>query len=230
MKKSLGILETKGYAAAYSAADKILENTDLELIKIEKTGGGIISVFFKGDNDSLKAAFEKGIQQARSVGEIVALNIINEPNQKIEKLLFPVERTSVRAAEVQTDIAKEKKSLPKVEVETENIEVQKPVKVVKANTELNKKNKSSKFLSSTSTIQRLRREALSSENITKEKEDKPRNREGKESSQLNLSKIGNLNVHELRRLARRTNGFPIQGREISRANRKELLNYFKEIV
>lgn len=230
MEKSLGILETKGYAAAYSAADKILENSDIELIKIEKTGGGIISVFFRGDNDSLKAAFEKGIQQARLIGEIVALNIINEPNKKIEKLLFPVEGTSVRAAEAKKVIAKEKTTLPKVEVETENIEAQKPLKVVKANTELNKKNKSSKFLSSTSTIQRLRREALSAENITKEKEAKPRIREGKESFQLNLSKIENLNVHELRKLARGTNRFPIQGREISSANRKELLNYFKEIV
>jgi len=230
MEKSLGILETKGYAAAYSAADKILKNSDIELIKIEKTGGGIISVFFKGDNDSLKAAFEKGIQQARSVGEIVALNIINEPNKKIEKLLFPVERTSVRAAEVKTDIVKEKMIIPKVEVETENTKVQRPVKVVKAKTESNKNNKSSKFLSSTSTIQRLRREALSSESISKEKEVKPKIRDGKESSQINLSKIENLNVHELRRLARGTNGFPIQGREISKANRKELLNYFKEIA
>jgi microcompartment protein CcmL/EutN len=230
MEKSLGILETKGYAAAYSATDKILENSDIELIKIEKTGGGIISVFFRGDKDSLKAAFEKGIQQARLIGEIVALNIINEPNKKIEKLLFPVEGTSVRAAEAKKVIAKEKTTLPKVEVETENIEAQKPLKVVKANTELNKKNKSSKFLSSTSTIQRLRLEALSSENITKEKEAKPRIRESKESFQLNLSKIENLNVHELRKLARGTNRFPIQGREISRANRKELLNYFKEIV
>ena len=230
MEKSLGILETKGYGAAYSAADKILENSDIELIKIEKTGGGIISVFFKGDNDSLKAAFEKGIQQARSVGEIVALNIINEPNKNIEKLLSQIEQTSFRATEVRSDIEKERTIPLKAEVEIEKTEVQKPIKVVNATTESNKKNKSSKFLSSTSTIQRLRREALSSENFSKEKETKPKIREGKESSQINLSKIENLNVHELRRLARGTNGFPIQGREISKANRKELLNYFKEIA
>jgi ethanolamine utilization protein EutM len=230
MEKSLGILETKGYAAAYSAADKILENSDIELIKIEKIGGGIISVFFKGDNDSLKAAFEKGIQQARLVGEIIALNIINEPNKKIEKLLSQIEQTSFRATEVRSEIEKERTIPLKVEVEIEKTEVQKPIKVVNATTESNKKNKSSKFLSSTSTIQRLRREALSSENISKEKEAKPKNREGKESSQINLSKIENMNVHELRRLARGTNGFPIQGREISKANRKELLNYFKEIA
>jgi hypothetical protein len=53
--------------------------------------------------------------------------------------------------------------------------------------------------------------------------------EGKNIPQVNLSKVENLNVHELRKLARGTKDFPIQGREISRANRKELVNYFKEI-
>jgi hypothetical protein len=144
--------------------------------------------------------------------------------------LSQIEQTSFRVTEVRSDIEKERTIPLKAEVVTENTEVQKPIKVVNATTESNKKNKSSKFLSSTSTIQRLRREALSTENISKEKEAKPKNREGKESSQINLSKIENLNVHELRRLARGTNGFPIQGREISKANRKELLNYFKEIA
>ena len=230
MEKSLGILETKGYAAAYSAADKILEDSSIELIKIEKTGGGIISVFFKGDNESLKSAFEKGIQQARSVGEIVALNIINQPNKKIEKLLFSLEQTAFRSTKVSSEIEKDKTISPKAEVEAGKTEVQKPVKALREITEANKKIKSSKLLNSTSTIQRLRREALSSDNLTKEKETKPKIREVKESSQINLGKIENLNVHELRRLARSTNGFPIQGREISRANRKELANYFKEIA
>jgi microcompartment protein CcmL/EutN len=230
MEKSLGILETKGYAAAYSAADKILEDSSIELIKIEKTGGGIISVFFKGDNESLKSAFEKGIQQARSVGEIVSLNIINQPNKKIEKLLFSLEQTAFRSTKVSSEIEKDKTISPKAEVEAGKTEVQKPVKALREITEANKKIKSSKLLNSTSTIQRLRREALSSDNLTKEKETKPKIREVKESSQINLGKIENLNVHELRRLARSTNGFPIQGREISRANRKELANYFKEIA
>ena len=230
MEKSLGILETKGYAAAYSAADKILEDSSIELIKIEKTGGGIISVFFKGDNESLKSAFEKGIQQARSVGEIVALNIINQPNKKIEKLLFSLEQTAFRSTKVSSEIEKDKTISPKAEVEAGKTEVQKSVKAFREITEANKKIKSSKLLNSTSTIQRLRREALSSDNLTKEKETKPKIREVKESSQINLGKIENLNVHELRRLARSTNGFPIQGREISRANRKELANYFKEIA
>jgi len=38
-----------------------------------------------------------------------------------------------------------------------------------------------------------------------------------------------LNVHELRRLAREFENFPIKGREISRANRQTLLEYFNRI-
>ncbi len=39
----------------------------------------------------------------------------------------------------------------------------------------------------------------------------------------------NMNVHQLRKLARSTDDFPIQGREISRANRSVLINYFRGI-
>ena len=46
---------------------------------------------------------------------------------------------------------------------------------------------------------------------------------------MSLVEVENLNVHKLRRLARSTNGFPIQGREISKANRKELLYYFNKL-
>ena len=55
-------------------------------------------------------------------------------------------------------------------------------------------------------------------------------KEGKVSFEINISKIEKSNVHELRRLARSTNGFPIEGRDISKANRKELINYFKDML
>lgn len=41
--------------------------------------------------------------------------------------------------------------------------------------------------------------------------------------------LSKMNVHELRREARHTPGFPIQGRDISKAGRKELLDYFDKI-
>ena len=53
----------------------------------------------------------------------------------------------------------------------------------------------------------------------------------KSKSHKELDKeILTMNVHELRRLARSNPNFPIKGRDISKANRKILLEYFREIL
>lgn len=44
-----------------------------------------------------------------------------------------------------------------------------------------------------------------------------------------IKPLEKMNVHELRRQARHTPGFPIQGRDISKASRQELLNYFEKL-
>ena len=75
------------------------------------------------------------------------------------------------------------------------------------------------------TIDRLKKEALGK---TEEKEEKPEIEE--KITTIDLREIEKLNVHQLRRLARSTENFPIQGRVISRANRRELLDYFKTMV
>lgn len=47
---------------------------------------------------------------------------------------------------------------------------------------------------------------------------------------LDYSILEGMTVEELRRLARKTQGFPIYGREISRANKSTLLNFFKQLM
>jgi len=47
---------------------------------------------------------------------------------------------------------------------------------------------------------------------------------------LDYSQLEGMTVEELRRLARKTKGFPIYGREISRAKKSTLLNFFKELM
>lgn len=50
-----------------------------------------------------------------------------------------------------------------------------------------------------------------------------------EYEELKNKPLDTMNVHQLRRLARSSKNFPIQGREISKANRQELLYYFNSI-
>jgi len=93
---------------------------------------------------------------------------------------------------------------------------------------------------SLSTIERLRQEALGlvdkktqvkeSEVSTKKKVE---NIESKKieiaNSDVDIDAIKNMNVHKLRNYARQFPAFPIKGREISRANREELVELFKSI-
>jgi ethanolamine utilization protein EutM len=67
---------------------------------------------------------------------------------------------------------------------------------------------------SAATLSRLRNEALGKEDL---------------SGAGTVEDIDSMNVHQLRHLARSIPEFPIKGREISRANREELINYFRNL-
>ena len=100
-----------------------------------------------------------------------------------------------------------------------------------------KKEKEAKRNYKNDTIERLRKEALGLDKAekggkgrTKEKEKKEeKNKEEQKIEENNNPGLDSLNVHQLRRMARSTIKFPIQGREISKAKREVLLNYFKSL-
>jgi ethanolamine utilization protein EutM len=76
-----------------------------------------------------------------------------------------------------------------------------------------------------STIEKLRREALT------ESETAPEDEKNEAAAGAhNLGELEKMNVHELRKYARSSPDFPIQGREISKANRQALLDYFRKLI
>ena len=91
-----------------------------------------------------------------------------------------------------------------------------------------------------STIERLRLEALGLENKKKKSKeisvsskkiiDDVKNENSTfKNSDADFELINQMNVHKLRHYARKFPDFPIKGREISRANRDELVEWFKSI-
>jgi len=75
-------------------------------------------------------------------------------------------------------------------------------------------------------LERLRLEAK----LEIEKENKVSNYQNIiPQKEVNTKKFSEMNVHELRKLARGNVNFPIKGREISKANRSILINYFNDI-
>jgi ethanolamine utilization protein EutM len=82
------------------------------------------------------------------------------------------------------------------------------------------------------TIERLRLEALG---LNKPEKKKPVKKEIKKTRTIKKvkkngdSNLKSMNVHQLRKLARDTKNFPIHGRDISKANREVLLQYFDKL-
>jgi len=84
-----------------------------------------------------------------------------------------------------------------------------------------------------STIERLRREALGIEekkNVVKQDTAVKIKNNSSKNSKIDFNEIEKMNVHKLRRYARGFEKFPIKGREISRANRDELVKLFETML
>lgn len=249
MSQAIGLLETRGLVASIEAADAMLKASNVSLVDKQRADAGLITIIIEGDTAAVKSSLDAGAEAAKRVGELISVHIIPKPDDQLfqiipssssilkekksetkprtvkgksgaSKAAKPSSVTPRKIAKVKEvkKIPDEIKPEPEIEVETEK--------------ELEETIPSVEIISSSSTIERLRREALSNEEHKKEevkniKKTDEKVSEEKGSLPLPMNEIEELNVHDLRKLARSTDGFPIQGRDISKANRAQLLVYFR---
>jgi len=83
--QAIGMIETRGYVPALSAADAMVKAANVEIVARNEVGGGLVSVIVKGDVGAVKAATEAGAEAANSVGEVVAVHVIPRPHQELGK-------------------------------------------------------------------------------------------------------------------------------------------------
>lgn len=224
--KALGMVETKGLVASIEAADAMVKAAKVTLIGKERAKAGLITIMVLGETAAVTAAVDAGAVAAQRVGKLVSAHVIPRPDDQISSI--------IPGGDSEKTDSKEKEK-PKPARKTVIISKEKPIKEKKSIGPAKKTSPKIEFekeieiKETSSTIDRLREEALGKKVAKKEKEKKVE-REKTKSDEENILPMGELevlNVHQLRRLARSTEGFPIQGREISRANRGLLLDYFK---
>ncbi len=75
----MGIIETLGYTAAITAADMMAKMAYIDIVKIERTGSGLLATIIEGDIDSVNIALEIGAEAAGATGELVAVHSIAKP-------------------------------------------------------------------------------------------------------------------------------------------------------
>jgi ethanolamine utilization protein EutM len=250
MPKALGLIETRGLVAAIEAADAMVKAANVKIVGKEQTNPALITIKIVGDVAAVKSAVDAGAAAAQKVGELVSVHVIPQPDSQMISL-FP----ELKDDESLESPLKQK--IIKSEVEEENINIpakdsSKPIivtpkeKITKIQSDIKKENLDVKsdsnsignlFTSQNDTISRLRKEALGKADLLKKKiaDTEPELKNDKiipeqkvNSNISNSEDFETLNVHMLRRLARDTENFPIKGREISKANRNELLDYFRK--
>ena len=87
MAEALGMIECRGFAAMVEAADAMVKAAKVELVSMEKTGGGYVTAVVRGDVAAVKAAVDAGIRGAEKVGEVVATHVIARPHTNIDVVL-----------------------------------------------------------------------------------------------------------------------------------------------
>lgn len=88
MPGALGKVETKGLVAAIEAADAMVKAAKVVLTRYEKTGGGLVAVFVRGDVGAVRAAVDAGQQAALKVGEVVSTHVIPSPDESLEDVML----------------------------------------------------------------------------------------------------------------------------------------------
>ncbi len=85
MSNAIGFIETKGYVAAFAAADAMVKAANVTIIGREQVGAGLVSVLVQGDVGAVKAATEAGAEAAGHVGQVVSVHVIPRPHADVMK-------------------------------------------------------------------------------------------------------------------------------------------------
>ena len=85
--EALGMIETKGLIGSVEAADAMVKAANVKLVGKELVGGGLVTVFVRGDVGAVKAATDAGAAAAQRVGELLSVHVIPRPDTMVESIL-----------------------------------------------------------------------------------------------------------------------------------------------
>lgn len=228
MLLALGLIETKGLIGAIEAADAMVKAANVKLVSKEKITAALVTVKIIGEVAAVKSAVDAGAAAAQRVGQLVSAHVIPRPDDQLEDIIY---FSSFQVSDEKEDVSKKiKTSKAKTIVKAIRDEVEEVVnenlflaESKETNQKESKPKEQSKKEETLSRLDILRMEAakeisaIKTSDLTSPKEIP------------SVEALAQLNVHELRHLARTYENFPIKGRQISRANRDELREYFDQI-
>lgn len=236
MNNSLGLVEVKGFCASIFTVDTLLKNASVS-IGLEEIKNGNVILKLKGTLPQINYAVNLAVENANKISSVVSYSVLEKINPVIEQAFFVNGNKSSHKKQIKENFTettlqihttnKPEKIISVREVSSRRKPITIDSKSDKSKIEI-KQHSTDETLSST--IERLRLEALGKKAIEVSERVSDKTEKTKSYDIKKLSDLDGLNVHKLRRAARDFDNFPIKGRQISRANRDELMVYFKQIL
>jgi ethanolamine utilization protein EutM len=85
---ALGLLETRGLTALVAGTDAMLKSANVTLVgPLKQVGNALVTAVVTGDVAAVKAATEAGAAAARTLGEVVSVQVIARPHDEISVVL-----------------------------------------------------------------------------------------------------------------------------------------------
>jgi len=204
---ALGMIETKGLVGSIEAADAMVKAANVTLIGKVHVGGAYVTVMVRGDVGAVKAATDAGAAAAQRVGELISVHVIPRPHHEVEYILpcLPL-----------MDDDDDGPVSPQNGGETEP-EEEAPVAEEIEEPVIEEVSEEAEEAPAETPEEPVQEDAAPQEEAEEAK--------GVEASEVDIAKeLEGLAVKELRKLARKTEGIAIVGREISAANKQLLIS------
>lgn len=87
MRKAIGMVETRSLVGAIEAADSMVKAANVKIIDFQIVGSGLVSVTVAGDVGAVKAAVERGKEDAEKLAELISYNVVPRPHEEVDKIL-----------------------------------------------------------------------------------------------------------------------------------------------
>jgi ethanolamine utilization protein EutM len=203
---ALGLIETRGLIAALEAADAALKAADVKVISLDRVDAALVTVKLVGEVAAVQSAVDAGNAAAARVGELIGSHVIPRPDAELNDQLIYTTISSKKKPAVEKSA---KSKSPKTE--SAKSDASKPDGV---------KSESAKSAVNVVTIPDEEVEVLSPDDTDDDDAILPIDSVAVIADEASLNA---MSVQDLRRFARTIQGFPIQGREISRSDKQSLI-------
>ena len=213
-RPALGLIETRGLTGAIQATHAATKAGEIAIASAERTDAGCITVKIEGDWEAVQAAVEAGARAADKAGELLSMHVIPRTDNGINPIL-PYRRFIDRYRPGQRPTKSEAGKKPR-------LHALRPEKSEHAAVEAKGALPSLPPPSHSKPVEKP--EPKPPLEGPGETTGQPLDRE------MSLDRLKVMPVTKLRKYARTVQGLPIQGRQISMANKQQLLDAIVSVI